>query len=245
MSAQNKHSWIGIILVAIGGLLIINNFGVFDFNIKHVIFSWHTIALIVGIIILSNSKSSIAGLIFILVGAWGYLGHLFPWFDDLVFSDLWPIILIIVGLSLLFRKKNVKHNACKMKEDFPSDFIKSSTESEISTDAIDEVAIFTSSRRYIHTQNFRGGKITSIFGGVHLDFAHAKLAPGENELEISCIFGGCKLYIPRSWKVIVNVTSVFGGVDDKRFINFEIPDSDGVLIIKGAAIFGGAEIFSI
>jgi predicted membrane protein len=245
MNTQNKHSWIGIILVALGGLLIVDNFGIFYFDIRHLIFSWHTIMLIIGIIILSNSKSSIAGIIFVIIGLWGYATHLFPWFTDFAFGDLWPILLIIVGLSLLLKKKNGDHRRHDVNESFPSDFIKSSTTSESSNDTIDEVAIFTAIRRNILSQNFHGGKITSIFGGVHLDFSRAKMAAGENHLEIACIFGGCKIYVPREWKVIVNVTSVFGGIDDKRFVVFEVPTSDGVLVIKGAVIFGGAEILSI
>lgn len=245
MRTQNRNSWLGIILVAIGGLLIADNFEIFHFDLRHMIFSWHTIFVIIGLVTLSNSKSSVAGIIFLLIGLWGYATHMFPWFIEFNFGDIWPIILILIGLSLLFKKKDSKRCFEKDKEAFTSEFIKSSTESTAEGDTIDETAILTSSRRYIISQNFRGGEATAILGGITLDFSKAKLAPGENQLEITSVFGGCKLYIPRDWKVIVNVTSVFGGVDDKRFTNFEVPTSDGVLLIKGSAVFGGAEIFSI
>ncbi len=245
MDTQNKHSWIGIILVALGGLMIVDNFGIFHFNIGELIFSWHTIFIIIGAVILANSKTSITGIIFLLIGLWGMASDIFPWFDHLTFGDLWPIFLIIIGFSMLVKKNHPKHNRTKHHEDFPSDFIKSHTEYESSSDIIDEVAIFTSSKRYISSQNFKGGKVTAVAGGITLDFSNAKLAPGENQIEITCIFGGCKIYVPRGWKVIVNVTSVFGGIDDKRFVNFEVPTSDNILVIKGAVIFGGSEIFSI
>ncbi len=245
MNTQNKHSWIGIILVALGGLMIVDNFGFLNFNIGSLVFSWHTIFFVIGIIILANSKSSIAGMIFLAIGIWGFAGHIFPWFDDLTFGDLWPIFLIIIGFSMLVKKNPPKHTKSKHTEDFPSDFIKTHTEYESTSDTVDEVAIFTSSKRYISSQNFKGGKVTAIAGGITLDFSNAKLAPGENQMEINCIFGGCKIYVPRGWKVIVNVTSVFGGIDDKRFVNFEVPTSDNILVIKGAVIFGGSEIFSI
>jgi len=245
MSTQNKHSWIGIILVAVGGLLIIDNFGIVDFNVRHLIFSWRTIALVIGIIILSNSKSSMVGIIFVLIGLWGWATHILPWFDNITFGDIWPLILIVIGLSLLLKKKPAIENKTYNQNNFCYDSFGASTESQSSDELLDEVAIFTSTRKNIISQNFKGGKVSSIFGGVNLDFAKAKLAHGENHLEIACIFGGCKIYIPRGWKVIVNVTSVFGGIDDKRFVNYDIPDSDGVLIIKGAVIFGGAEILSI
>lgn len=245
MKTHDRHSWVGIILVALGALLIIDNFSFFDFNLRHIIFSWHTIALVIGIIILSNSRNNIIGVIFVVIGLWGYASRIFPWFDDFSFGDIWPLILIIVGLSMLLRKRPNNFDKHKIHEDFPSDFIKSSSESQTSSDMINEVSIFTTAKRHITSQNFRGGEVTSIFGGNHLDFAKAKLAKGENHLEIACIFGGCKIYVPREWKVIVNVTSIFGGIDDKRYANFELPSSEGVLIIKGAVIFGGGEILSV
>lgn len=245
MNRRDKHSWIGIILVAIGGLLIVDNFSFFNFDLRHMIFSWHTIALIIGIVVLSNNKGSIAGIVFVVIGLWGYANHIFPWFGGFIFSDLWPLLLIIIGLALLLRKKPNPSDRRNLHEDFPSDFIKTATEFQSSSDMIDEVSIFTSARRYITSQNFKGGKVTSIFGGNHLDFAKAKLADGENTLEITCIFGGCKIYVPREWKVIVNVTSIFGGIDDKRYAHFDYPKTEGVLIIKGAVIFGGSEILSV
>ncbi len=245
MNTQNKHSWVGIILVALGSLMVISNFGFFHFHFGELIFSWHTIFIIIGAIILANSRSSIVGLIFLFIGLWGLASDIFPWFDNLTFGDVWPIFLILIGFSMLVKKNRPRHDRTKHSEDFPSDFIKSHTESESTSDIIDEVAIFTSSKRYIVSQNFKGGKITAIAGGITLDFSQAKLAPGENQMEINCIFGGCKIYVPRGWKVIVNVTSVFGGLDDKRFVNFDVPTSDNILLIKGAVVFGGSEIFSI
>ncbi len=262
MQTQNRHSLIGIILVALGALLVINNFGIFDFNLSHMIFSWHTIFVVIGIIILSNSKSSIAGIIFLVIGLWGYLDHIFPWLTDFAFSDLWPLLLIIIGLSLLFRKKDNKKNEWKQwHRDNYKDYNKSATdqnpyeyykgnfennvEQKTSEDSIEEVAIFTSTRRSVLSQNFKGGTVSAIFGAITIDFSKAKLADGENHLEIASIFEGCKIFVPRDWKVIVNVTSVFGGIDDKRYVNFDLPTSNGVLIIKGAVVFGGCEIFSI
>jgi predicted membrane protein len=246
MNRQDRHSWIGIILVAIGGLMIIGNFGIFDFDVSHLIFSWRTIALIIGIIILSNSKNSIAGLVFLVIGLWGYLTYLFPWTFHVAFGDIWPILFIVVGLALLLRKKHPNVHRQKFERHFSQSFNPAADhDGQIDEDMIDEISIFNSVKKIVDTRNFKGGKASSIFGGIHLDFSKADLAPGENHLEISCIFGGCEIFVPKSWKVIVNVTSVFGGIDDKRFMNLEVPSSEGVLIIKGAVIFGGCEIYSV
>ena len=50
--------------------------------------------------------------------------------------------------------------------------------------------------------------------------------------------------MPKDWKVIMNVTAVFGGFEDKRYLSDSSNYTEGVLIIKGAVIFGGGEILS-
>lgn len=42
------------------------------------------------------------------------------------------------------------------------------------------------------------------------------LAPGVNELEVVCVFGGISLLVPHDWNVKVEVFNIFGGYEDKR-----------------------------
>ena len=176
MNRHERHSWVGIILVALGGLLIIDNFGIFNFDFRHIVFSWHTIMLVIGIIILSNSKNSTVGIIFVLIGIWGYATHVFPWFGRIVFGDLWPLILIIVGLSLLLRRKSSPRKDYNYNYKYEYNYQNNSTtgtesttntgsttnigseshssENQSTDDILDEVAIFTTTRRYIRRQPF-------------------------------------------------------------------------------------------
>ena len=49
--------------------------------------------------------------------------------------------------------------------------------------------------------------------------------------------------IPADWKVAINVVSIFGGFDDKRYhIDNSQKDSENILLIKGVSIFGGGKI---
>ncbi|MEW6193877.1 MAG: DUF5668 domain-containing protein [Bacteroidota bacterium] len=241
MKPSGSKNWVGIILIVFGLLLVIDNFNFFDFDLKDLIFSWHTILLIAGIIILSNSKNSTLGIIFVLVGLFGTLRHLFPFIYHIAFSDLWPIVLILIGLLILLKKKGQAPDYQHLNE-------MQSAQKEANTtsaDVIDETIITTSTKRIFVSENFQGGKITTIVGASQFDLTKSKLAPGEHVLDITCIFGGCTITVPREWKVIVNISAVFGGFDDKRYINSEAVQSDqGVLIIKGAVIFGGGEILS-
>ena len=110
-------------------------------------------------------------------------------------------------------------------------------------DRLDEVAILTSFRKYITSQAFKGGMVKTIMGGGTVDLSGAKLAEGENVIEISAIMGGVTFRVPQDWRVIVSVHSIFGGFEDKRryFPQNENLGSS-VLIVKGTVIMGGGTI---
>ncbi len=73
-----------------------------------------------------------------------------------------------------------------------------------------------------------------------------KLAEGTNVLNVTAIFGGSTIIVPRDWNVIMNVTPIFGGFSNKirREPNLVV-DQTRTLIIKGTAIFGGGEVKSL
>jgi predicted membrane protein len=113
----------------------------------------------------------------------------------------------------------------------------------LDVDKIDEVAILTSCRKYITSQNFKGGKMTAILGGGIIDLSGAKLAEGENILELTSIMGGVSFRVPQDWKVTVNVHSIFGGFEDKRhYFNKVEVKTDSALIITGNVIMGGGTL---
>jgi predicted membrane protein len=95
------------------------------------------------------------------------------------------------------------------------------------------------------SRNFKGGKITAIFGGIELDLTKAGLAPGVSELELACIFGGATLIVPDDWYITIEVTPILGGFSDSRkLMPGRSVDLSKHLVIKGAVIFGGGEIKS-
>lgn len=254
MNSLNTRIWIGAIIMLIGGMLLLDNFVILplDFSLRHLIFSWHTIFIIVGAIIISNNNRTFWGYLILGIGIVGILKHFpeLPFFPYLSFRDLWPLILLGLGLWMIINHRgngkthhkipHIESDAAKQNFEFGG-----KTFSEQSFDIIDEVSVLTNTHKLITSQNFKGGKSTTIFGGTKLDLAQAKLAPGENILEVTALFGGVNIRVPREWKVIVNVSAVFGGFDDKRFLNLDpSQSSDSILIIKGAVIFGGGELLN-
>ena len=63
------------------------------------------------------------------------------------------------------------------------------------------------------------------------------------ELEVSAVFGGAEITVPRTWRVVMKAAAVFGGCDDRTVPPRPEPGLEPVvLVIKGAAVFGGIEI---
>jgi predicted membrane protein len=222
----------GILLILIGLFAISGNFFGLPFHFTHYIFSMPGIMMIIGIFVLINHNDSFLGVVLVGAGGFWFLSRYSDIPIKYYFFEYWPILLILFGISLIFKRNGHKQNV----------FDESNT-SKLDMDYLDDVAIFSSSRKAINSQNFQGGKVTVIFGGSDLDLHEANLAEGTNFLNVTAIFGGIDIIVPRDWKVITNVTSLFGGVDDKRIINpNQVYEGNKVLIIKGLVLFGGCEL---
>jgi len=245
MKNIDTKNWLGILFVVIGGLLVLDNFNIFRIDFSRLIFSWHSIFIIAGIIILSKSKNSAVGVILLIIGIFGTARHFFLPYFHLSFRDIWPLIIIIVGLYIIFRKNGSAQPKEQNWQTFDNCSQNNSAFSASSSDYINDSTLFTSSSKIVTSSNFRGGKISTIIGSTNIDLTQSTLAPGENNLELSILFGSCNITVPRNWKIITNVSAVFGGFEDKRFIAFDDKASEGVLVITGSVLFSGGEIHSI
>jgi predicted membrane protein len=226
-----SHSQLaGIVLVILGAALILKNADILPWPVENIIFSWQMLLVTVGLVItLGSSGDKTAGVVIMTAGAFFLMPKIFREAFDI--SIFWPVILIITGLIIIFSKRTGQ---------------KSYSETKTGDNHIDIVNIFGGSKRQIMSENFTGGKITSIFGGGEIDLTQANLAQEISELEVVCAFGGITIIVPKEWNVKVEVLAVIGGIDDERKI-FPDKSSAGMskqLIIKGVVIFGGGTIKS-
>ena len=221
---------IGIGFFLVGLLVLSKNLGIFNYEIQNYILRWPVILMVLGIFLIISRGNRSFGIILLAVGAVFYLRIFF----NLTFSFwqiFWPSLLILAGIMIIFRHKI----------DIGSDktgFIK------YSDDYIDEVAVFGGGDRVVASQQFKGGKVTTIFGGLNFDLLSAKLAPGENYIDVFFLFGGMKLVVPEDWNVKTQVLSLFGGFGGQHRYKTLISNTSGnsQLIIKGTVIFGGGDI---
>jgi predicted membrane protein len=226
-----KKVTFGIIVVIIGALLMASNFGYLPYQWRHIFFSWEMLLIAIGVVNLVSRESKTTGLILIAIGSFFLLPDLF----DFSFSFIrlfWPVLLIVVGLSLILSKgSSLKWHRRHKK-------------GTIDTGVIDEFNVFSGSKRRFANQVFKGGEVSNVFGGAELDLTQAILNEGENVLNIHCVFGGIALIVPADWNVRIEVVSIFGGFSDERKIIRQSTDDSKVLVIKGNCIFGGGDIKS-
>lgn len=227
----------GLIIIVLGALLLADNLGRLNWQVKEVVFSFPMLIIAIGILNLFSRRNYFTGVVIILVGVFFLIPEIFTFTFNFTHL-LWPVLLIAIGILIIVRRGVGHHHHFhhqmhdQLVNDNPDGYV-------------DEVNIFGGSKVRIVSQNFKGGRITSIFGGSEIDFTHAQLAEGTNVLDMVCIFGGTSLILPSEWHVRSEVVSILGGFADKRLSNSNPIVRDRELVIKGIAIFGGGEIKSI
>ncbi|MBI2416708.1 MAG: hypothetical protein HYV28_02195 [Ignavibacteriales bacterium] len=208
---------VGVLFIVIGAFYLLSTFNVISDELRHVFISWPSLLIVIGVVNLINSRNNTFGIILIVIGGIFLLKRVFPgiYFNNEIIV---PMVLIGLGSLLIFRRKGNK-------------------------DRLDEVAIFGGGERYVQSDNFVGGNILAVFGGMEIDLTECKLGPGENVLDIVAIFGGCEIRVPQDWKIVIDVVPIFGGFSQKfrRDPNL-VQDPTKVLKIKGVVIFGGGEL---
>lgn len=232
---KNRRVIFGLVAVAFGLLLLASNFGFLPYGLRHVIFSWEMILIVIGFVQIMNHKEKPVGYILIAIGGFFILPDIF-YFSFNFMRLFWPVLLIIVGISLIFF-----HRSRNLPWSHKSDYTDRET---AGSGFLDEVNIFGGSKRKIANQEFKGGRITNIFAGSEIDLTQAELGEGTHILEVTCIFGGMSLVVPSDWSIHTDVVSIFGAFEDKRTIIKKSENSKGILVVKGIAIFGGGDIKS-
>jgi predicted membrane protein len=223
----NSRTLLGLIFVAVGGVLIARNYGWLDYEFSRYLISWQMLLIVIGLFNLAR-RAYTPAIVLISIGLFFLID-----IPDSLRENFWPLLIVLVGISLILQWRRPHHR------DY---FHTVDNDSKKSTDFIDETAIFGGRNISIVTENFQGGKITSIFGGSKINLLYAK--PIDNcIIDVAAIFGGTKIIVPEDWNVKIEVVSIFGGFEDKR--SFSVISRTGtgkVVAIKGTCIFGGGEV---
>ncbi|MBP7731069.1 MAG: hypothetical protein KA114_05480 [Bacteroidales bacterium] len=231
-SVSQSRILAGVILVVAGLLMIMKNAGFFTDFIDDVIFSWPMLLIVIGLLItVGSTENKVTGIIIMAVGAFFIIPVIFREAFHM-YNMFWPSVFIIIGIILIFSRRGINK---------PSGEIYETDEGYISI-----VYIFSGGERRIENSNFKGGKVTAVFGGGEINLVKSALAQGVNILEIVCVFGRVTIIVPDEWDIKIEVTPVLGGFRDGRELRAErISEPEKKLIIRGAIVFGGGEVKSV
>ncbi|QUH25395.1 LiaF transmembrane domain-containing protein [Serpentinicella alkaliphila] len=219
---MNGRKLFGLILVALGIILMLDKVGMYAVNFAYIISNYWPMAIVlIGIFnLFDNSHSKLGSLITVTIGVLLQL-KILGYFNIFNYLYLWPVILILLGIHVIFSKSDGKYKDTR--------------------DKIDSVALFSGCNTRNFSQNFKGGSVVAIFGAADIDLRDAQAIAGkEMSLDVFTLFGGVDLIVPKEWNVTVKGLPLFGGWSNKTIVskNIESP----LLKISCFVAFGGMDI---
>jgi predicted membrane protein len=223
----NGRALAGLIVVIVGSTLLVKALGV---PMPYWLFRWPMILIAIGLFTgFKHSFKGIAWLVLLVLGGFFMLEEVF--FDLDMHRIFWPVFVIGVGLYMILKPKK--------KDNFWG------TDTNTGENFFDATAIFGGVKKNIISKDFKGGDVTSMFGGSEIILTQADIN-GVAVIDVTTIFGGSKIIVPSNWTVKSDdLTAIMGGFEDKRAIMANAnPDPNKVLVLTGTVMFGGIELKS-
>lgn len=222
---NNKSIIWGVILVMVGVIYGLNSLNIVDINLFFP--GWWTLFIIVPCVIgLVTDGDKTGSIIGVIIGVLLFLGANDIIDYDLIWKLIFPLIIIVVGLSLIF-KDRFNSKITKRIEDIADNKNNGVT------------AVFSGEDVSFNNRVFTGINLTSIFGGIKCDLRGAKIKK-DVVINAYSFFGGIDILVDDNVKIAVSSTSIFGGVDNKKKNNDST--SDITIYVNAICIFGGIDI---
>jgi len=217
----------GIILVVVGIIFGLNALDITNINIFFD--GWWTLFIIVPCFIdLFKDKDKTGNIIGLVIGIALFLSCQGILSFALIGKLFFPVILVFIGLSIIFKDSINKKVKQKVKE------LNKNNE-----DKYEYTATFGSNDIDFTNQVFEGCNLSSVFGGITCDLRNATIK-SDSVINISSIFSGVTIYIPEDVNVKVTSTPIFGGVSDER--KKKTHDNKVTIYISATCLFGGVDI---
>lgn len=221
----------GLFFIAIGVGLVGNLFELWNFTLFFD--GWWTLFIIVPCIISMVQHSiNLGNLLGLAAGVLLLLGAQ----DVINFGMVWKLLLalafVCIGLNIMFAGVFQRKWRAAAKQ------AAQNAQQYSSAASVSYTAVFHGQQiRYPH-QPFASANVISIFGGVDLDLRDAVI-DHDVTITLTCVFGGCDIFLPPNVEPVLGVTGIFGGCDNKT-----APAASGSprAYIGGTCVFGGADI---
>lgn len=243
----------GLLIVAVGVLLLALNLGWLSSELKQIVFSWPMIFIACAILSLTplSMRShwqtafwTMLGVFFLLPRIATVYPDALPGIDENFASNYWPVLLILFGIGVVlyisFGKNRFFWRVWRNFSD-DDDFPWNSENIEGTDGKYYRDVMFNRHDDIFLEPVFRKGSIDVLFGGVKLDLRKTTLPEGNTYLNIDILFGGVEITVPEDW-VVVSKSDVWGGGVVNKRSEIVKDDQSRKLIIKSDVLFGGVEI---
>lgn len=208
----------GVLLIVVGVTFGLNALDIADINLFFD--GWWTLFIIIPCFIdLFKDNDKTGNIIGLIIGVCLLLACQEVITFDLIWKLLLPVILIVIGLSIIF--KDVINNKIK----------------KLNKNKDNEYYATFSSQSMEFDKDFKGCSLNAIFGSFKCDLRNCLL---EEDIVIntSPIFGSVTIYAPNDVNIKVKSNSIFGGVTN----NVKNKDGKVTIYINATCLFGGVEI---
>jgi hypothetical protein len=217
----------GLVLVTLGTLWTLDNLGLLE--AEPLLDWWPVLLVLLGltrIAGLGGRRSPVGGTILTLLGV--LLLAATTDVVDLSFADLWPLVLIGIGASILWRAFGGAGVS-----------VGGTNEGDTRDSWVRSFAMMAGTQWRITSPAFKGGEPTAFMGGITYDLRGATPAGDTVTLEVFAMWGGIEIIVPPDWRVVTEVTPIMGGVEDNTS-----PPTEPVrttLVVRGNVVMGGIE----
>jgi len=145
---------------------------------------------------------------------------------ELIGQLIWPVMLILVGFSILFNRSG------RSSEKYDDD----------ASQTFNIVTLFSGHNRRITSSNFQNGDIVTMFGGAEIDLHQADVTDKPARINVFVMFGGVNIKASPDMLIEKEVFAIFGGSSDNRKQRKRLPDEKDDVILTGFVAFGGVGI---
>jgi predicted membrane protein len=114
-----------------------------------------------------------------------------------ILHNFWPLIFILWGVSLLLKKRPARGR------DYPSPPVSG-------VDTFHDSKVFGNLFFRSESKDFRGGRISTVFGDCDLDLSAVQVAEGEHDLTVSGVFGDTAIVLPPGAAVMISLSQILG-----------------------------------
>jgi predicted membrane protein len=223
LRGASPRLFFGFAVMAIGLLLTLDNLGILE---SRDFWRYWPVLLIVGgalrAVESQRERRKTEGVGMLILGVLFLLHNL----RLLHFKQLWPIFLLLLGASMVWKAFKGRETGGRPE----------------ATDASSHLSAFAlmgGVRRGTNSQDFQRGDAFAMMGGCEIDLSQASMQGDTAVFDIFAMMGGVVIRVPEDWAVENQGLALLGGFEDKSRRPL---DAKKRLVLRGFALMGGVEV---